>query len=206
MIDHFNLPSNHSSYLQFIPHFDSASCLPHYNFLSSMQSVLNSHTISTVSDVYTYDSISHMLAYKPVVKKVWSVVALMDEKYCITHLLLDNPLARLVPLSTHPLDFTPGKCLIQECTNTLDLDPIKWLWPKELKLICWIVCKHKKAFSWDPVEQDRFNERYFPPIKILTVPHTPWVLWNIPIPPSMWTVSELLVPTRCRGNSKGINQ
>ena len=72
---------------------------------------------------------------KPVVKKVWSVVALMDEKYRIMHFLLDNPLARLVPLPTHPLDFTPGKCLIQECADTLDLDPMKWLWPKELKLI-----------------------------------------------------------------------
>ena len=49
-------------------------------------------------------------------------------------------------------DFTPGECFTQEHTDTLDLDPTKWLWPEELKLIHWIVCKHEKAFSWDPVK------------------------------------------------------
>ena len=182
-----NLPSNHSSYLQSISHFDSASHSPDYNFLSSMQSALNLHTISAFFNVYTYNSISHMLAYKPVAKKVWSVVALMDEEYHITHLLPDNPLAGLVPLPTHPLDFTPGEHLTQECADALDLDPAKWLWPKELELVYWIVCKHKKPFSWDPVKWGQFNKRYFPPVKILTIPHTPWVLQNIPVPPSMWT-------------------
>ena len=61
--------------------------------------------------------------------------------------------SRISFLPTHPLDFIPGEHFTQECTDTLDLDPAKWLWPKELKLICWIVRKHKKGFSWDPVEQ-----------------------------------------------------
>ena len=36
------------------------------------------------------------------------------------------------------------------------------------------------------VTHGHLNKRYFPPVKIPTVPHTPWVLQNIPIPPSMW--------------------
>ena len=148
----FLSPSTYSSYLQSIPHFNFTLHSSNYNFLSSIQSTLNMHTISTFSNVYTYDSVSYMLAYKPVVKKVHLVVALMDKKYHIMCSLPNNLLAGLVPLPMHPLDFTPGEHFIQECTDTLDLDPIKWLWPEELKLICWIVYKHKKTFSWDPVE------------------------------------------------------
>ena len=47
--------------------------------------------------------------YKLVVKKVWLVVAPMDKKHHIICLLSDNLLARLVPLTTYPLDFIPGK-------------------------------------------------------------------------------------------------
>ena len=97
-----NSPSTCPSYLWSILHFNFALCSPNYNFLSSTQSALNLHTISTFSNVYTYDSVLHMLAYKPVAKKVWLVIAPMNEKYCIICSLLDNLLAGLVPLPTYP--------------------------------------------------------------------------------------------------------
>ena len=125
---HFsNSPSTHPLYLQSIPHFNFALCSPDYNFLSYMQCALNLHTICTFSNVYTYNYVLHTLAYKPAIKKVQSVVALINKKYRITHLLLDNLLAGLVSLPTYLLDFTSGKCFTQECADTLDLDPTKWL-------------------------------------------------------------------------------
>ena len=68
----------------------------------------------------------------------------------------------------------------------LDLDPAKWLWPEEVKLVQWIVLNHETTFTWVPTEWGWLDDQYFPPVKIPTIPHTPWILCNIPIPPSSW--------------------
>jgi hypothetical protein len=39
---------------------------------------------------------------------------------------------------------------------------------------------------WILAERGRLDNHYFPPVKIPMVPHTPWVLHNIPIPLSSW--------------------
>ena len=38
-------------------------------------------------------------------------------------------------------------------------------------------------FAWEDQEQGKFQEDFFLPIDIPVVPHKPWVLKNIPIPP-----------------------
>ena len=157
-----------------------------YLFTSSIQSVLNPDALSALASVYSYDTSLHTLAYKPVAKKVRAILAPLDEEFRITRSLPDDPLSRLKPLPSHPPNFIPGVCFTQECADNLDLDPANWLWPDEVKLVCWIVCEHKMAFTWIPTECSHLNERYFPPVKIPTIPHTLWVLQNIPIPPSMW--------------------
>jgi hypothetical protein len=73
--------------------------------------------------------------------------------------------------------------------DKLDLDPAKWLWPDELKLVCWLISTHKLMFAWEVSECSRLNERYFPLYKIPTIPHTPWSQHNIPVPPS--TINEV---------------
>ena len=157
-----------------------------YEFLSSMQTAFNPDVVSTFSSFFSYDSITHALAYKPVTKKICSIVVWVDEEFRVTRTLPNDPLLGLPSLSTHPPDFIPGERFTQECTDTLDLDPANWLWPAEVKLCRWIVHTHEKAFAWIPDEQGRFDEQYFPPVKIPTVSHTPWVLRNIPIPPLKW--------------------
>jgi len=138
--------------------------------------------------IQTYDllPISRTFAYKPVAKKVQSVLAPLDEEYRVLHQLPDDPLAGLVPLPMHPPDFVPGKRFTQERADALDLDPTKWLWLEEVKLVRWLVRDHEKAFAWVPTERGRLDEHYFPLVKIPTVPHTPWILCNIPVPPSAW--------------------
>ena len=151
-----------------------------------MQTVFNPDVVSTFSSIFSYYSITHALAYKPVAKKIRSVVAWVDGEFRITRTLPDDPLLGLPSLPMHPPDFIPGECFTQERADTLDLNPVNWLWPEEVKLCRWIICTHEKAFAWVPDERGCFDEQYFPPVKIPTVLHTPWVLRNIPIPPSKW--------------------
>ena len=49
-----------------------------------------------------------------------------------------------------------------------------------------MVLNHETAFAWTATEHGRLDDQYFPPVKIPTVPHTPWILQNIPILPSSW--------------------
>jgi hypothetical protein len=123
-----------------------------------------------------------VLAYKPVAKQVRTVSTPLKEEYHVIRRLPDDLLAGLIPLPTHPPAFTPGIRFTQERSDALDLDPAGWLWPEELKLVQWLVRIHKKAFAWIPTERGRLDERYFPPVKIPTIQHTPWVVRNMPIP------------------------
>jgi hypothetical protein len=127
------------------------------------------------------------------------VPELITEDYHITRRLPDDPLGRLVDLPTHPPDFVPGKRFMQERSNKLDLNPAKWLWAEELKLIRWLVLVHETTFIWEPGERGRFKEEYFPPIKIATVPYTPWVQCNIPIPPAIFNDIVKIIKGKIEG-------
>ncbi|KAJ8594075.1 hypothetical protein M405DRAFT_698575, partial [Rhizopogon salebrosus TDB-379] len=124
--------------------------------------------------------------YKPVARKVRTIPEAISEEYHITCRLPDHPLAGLPELPVHPPIFIPGARFTQERSDVLDLDPVKWLWPNELNLVHWLVLVHETTFVWDPGERGRFKEEYFPPVRIATVPHTPWVQRNIPIPPAIY--------------------
>ena len=97
-----------------------------YTFLSSMQSIFSKDTLTALAPVYSYDTSLHVLAYKPVAKKVHSVVTPVDELH-ITYSLLDNPLARLSDLPFHLSNSIPGNHFTQEHADKLDLNPINWL-------------------------------------------------------------------------------
>ena len=81
-----------------------------YSFISSTQSVFNPDALLALASVYSYDTSLHILAYKLVAKKVYAVLAPLDEEFHITQSLLDDPLSRLKPLPLHPPDFIPGVC------------------------------------------------------------------------------------------------
>ena len=105
-----------------------------YPFLSSTQLVLSSSHVSALLNIYSFDFTSHSLAYKYIAKKVWPVLAPLEKDW-VLHWLPDDPLAGLIPLPTNPLDFVPRQRFTQERTDALDLDPAKWLWPEEVKLV-----------------------------------------------------------------------
>ena len=124
-----------------------------YPFLSSTQSVLSPSHISALLDTYSFDFTSPSLAYKPVAKKVQPVLAPLKEEYHVLRQLPDDPLAGLITLPTNPPDFVPGQRFTQEHANALDLDPAQWLWPKEVKLVWWMVLNHETTFAWTATER-----------------------------------------------------
>ena len=147
-----------------------------YPFLSSTQSVLSPSHVSALLDTYSFDFTSHSLAYKPIAKKVWPVLAPLEEEYCVLRRLPDDPLAGLITLPTNPPDFIPRQRFTQEHADVLDLDLAQWLWPEEVKLVRWMVLNQETAFAWTTTEHSRLDDRYFPPVKIPNIPHTPWIL------------------------------
>ena len=48
------------------------------------------------------------------------------------------------------------------------------------------MCLHEAAFAWNDAERGHFREDFFPPIEIPTVPHKPWIVKNLPIPPGIY--------------------
>jgi len=91
--------------------------------------------LDAVSSVYMYNYTMHVLAYKPVTRKVRSMLAPIDEEFRVMRSLPDNPLARMIPLPTHPPDFIPRKYFTQERADALDLNPANQLWLDEIKLM-----------------------------------------------------------------------
>ena len=50
----------------------------------------------------------------------------------------------------------------------------------------YFVMAHQDAFAWNNSERGHFHEDFFLPVEMPVVPHTPWVLRNIPIPPGIY--------------------
>ena len=121
-------------------------------------------------------------AYKKFAKRVHPVATSLPEDCRIVWRRPEDPLLSLQPLPTQPPLFTPGTRLTQERLNNLKLDRFDFLWPEELKLAQHVLKVNEKALAWADIEHGSFCDEYFPPVKIPTVAHTPWVLKNIPIP------------------------
>jgi hypothetical protein len=173
-----HLLSRSNLYSFFCPAVQFSLC---YTHLVSTRSIIDRVSVKAFNSVYSYDPIQRALVYKPVAKKVCTVQTTMPPEFRITRQLPNDPLAGMPTLPTHPPDFVPGVRFTQERADNLGLDPANWLWPNELKLICWLVWVHEKAFTWDASERGHLNETFFPPYNIPTVPHTPWSQRNIPI-------------------------
>jgi hypothetical protein len=86
-------------------------------------------------------------------------------------------------LPMHPPDFVPTLRYTQEQYKKLQLNPNGFLWPD--KLAHHLVKEQEECLLWIEEEKGEFQQDFFPPIRILMVPHMPWVYKNIPIPPGL---------------------
>ena len=119
--------------------------------------------------------------YKKVADKVRPVATTLPENFRIIRRHHPDPLAGMPPLPVHPPDFVPTGRFTQERRDQMALGK-NLLWPEEAKLAEWIVCTHNSAFAWTDEERGTFDPKYFEPIKIPHIAHTPWALRQGPIP------------------------
>ncbi len=61
-----------------------------------------------------------------------------------------------------------------------------FLLPEECALMHHFMSVQNAGFAWSDKEHRHFHEDFFPPIKILTIPHKPWAQRNIPILPGIY--------------------
>ncbi|GBE78906.1 Retrovirus-related Pol polyprotein from transposon 412 [Sparassis crispa] len=134
---------------------------------------------------YEWDPVAHVFAYKKVANKVRPIVTAMPEYARIERCIPKDPLATLSPLSPHPPDFTPGTQLSQERMDNLGVLISDFLWPEEQKLIAQVLKQNETDIAWDESEKGHFRDEYFKPVIIPTIPHTPWVHRQPPIPPGI---------------------
>jgi hypothetical protein len=125
--------------------------------------------------------------YKPVALKTKPVIQELPAQFRIKREIIGDPLADLPELLSEPEDFEPTGRYTQERKDKMDAaHPGDFLWPEERKLMHHFMMLQNQGFAWDDTERGRFREDFFPPIDIPVVPHKPWVLKNIPIPPGLY--------------------
>jgi len=125
--------------------------------------------------------------YKPVAKKVRPMLADLPERYRIIQNIVGDPLATMPTLSTHPPPFKPTGRYTEDRKLIIDKAHLgDFLWPAERDLMHHFMCLHQDGFAWHDSERGHFREDYFPPVEMPTVPHKPWIVRNLPIPPGIF--------------------
>ncbi|PIL26607.1 hypothetical protein GSI_11301 [Ganoderma sinense ZZ0214-1] len=125
--------------------------------------------------------------YKPVALKTRPLLADLPEKFRIERKIIGDPLTDMPPLNPNPpSEFAPGSRYTAERRAELHARHAHFLWPAELDLMDDMIKNQENAFAWTDAERGSFRRDFFPPVEIPTVPHKPWVLRNIPIPPGLY--------------------
>ena len=135
--------------------------------------------------------------YKPVERKVKPVIQELPAEFRIKREIKGEPLAEMPELPKHPAAFEPTGRYTKERRDQIDKIHVgEFLLPEERKLMHQFMMLQNQGFAWDDSERGRFQEDFFPPIDILTVPHKPWVLRNIPIPPGLYDEVCKIIKTK----------
>ena len=124
--------------------------------------------------------------YKPVAVKVKPIVGELPGKFRIILNIIGDPLKHLPVLSPHLPDFAPCGWYTTERKEIINKHNPGFLLTEERKLLHHFMVSHQDGFAWDNTEWGHFCEDFFPPIDMPVVPHKPWVLCNIPIPPGIY--------------------
>ena len=125
--------------------------------------------------------------YKPVARKIKSVIAELPDKFRIVPNIIGDPLETLPTLPTQPPPFSPTGRYTQERKDLFDKLNPGFLLPAERDLMHYFMMVHEDGFAWETSERGHFREDFFPPVNIPVIQHKPWVQRNIPIPPGLYT-------------------
>jgi len=156
---------------------------PNGTFLETLSTPLSTH--STLSS--DTDASARVFKYKPVVKKVKSVPAMLPKEFHTTCKIVGDPLANMPTLPMHPLDFAPTGRYDTKAHDIIDVNhPRDFLLPEECKLMHHFMMLFECSFAWNETQKGSFHQDFFPLIKIPVILHVPWALHNIPIPPGIY--------------------
>ena len=133
------------------------------------------------------EDMRNVYKYKPVALKTRPVVQELPAEFRIKREIIGDPLAEMPKLSPNPPDFVPTGRYTQERKDQFDkMHGGDFLLPEERKLMHHFMMGQSYGFAWDDSERGSFREDFFPPVDIPVIPHKPWVLKNIPIPPGLY--------------------
>ena len=124
--------------------------------------------------------------YKPVALRTKPVLQELPEKFRIVRNITGDPLEHLPMLNPNPPKFSPCGRYTQERKDLFDKANSGFLWPAERDLLHHFMMLHQDGFAWTDSERGHFREDFFPPVEMPVIPHTPWVMRNIPIPPGIY--------------------
>lgn len=124
--------------------------------------------------------------YKPVALKTRPVLGSLPEQFRIIRDIQGDPLEHMPILNPIPPKYTPCGRYTQERKDLFDAANSGFLWPAERDLLHHFMMLHQDGFAWTDSERGHFREDFFKPIDMPVVPHTPWVVRNIPIPPGIY--------------------
>ena len=124
--------------------------------------------------------------YKPVAQKVRGIIGEMPEKFRVIRNIVGDPLENMPILSPNPPPFVPTGRYTAERKAIIDKMNPGFLLPAERDLLHHLMMLQEAGFAWEDKERGHFREDFFPPVDMPVVPHTPWVLKNIPIPPGLY--------------------
>ena len=174
----------------------SVTALPYDNTEGSKSYLSSTRETATTSNKPTVDArtepetlrdanLKTKKKYKPVAQKVRGILGEMPEKFRIVRRIVGDPLKELPKLSPNPPPFVPTGRYTQERKEIIDKMNPGFLLPAERELLHHFMTLHQDGFAWNDSERGHFREDFFPPVEMPVVPHTPWVLRNIPIPPGI---------------------
>ena len=163
------------SFVFFTAVCESISCALQLVSVPSMKITATAFMEEALHSQYTLDPICHTFTYKKVTNHVKPVATTMPQHARIVRRFPEDPLRMLPNLSAHPPEFAPGKCLTHERMTELGVLDNLSLFPKERNLTAQVLLLNELGLAWDESEKGRFHDKYFNPVVIPTVEHTPWV-------------------------------
>ena len=158
------------------------------NFLGERTWLSKGSKRNEVRDVLLNEgTLRSVYKYKPVALKVKPVVQELPAEFRIKREICGDPLLEMPILSPRPPEFTETQRYTVERKEKMDKAHAgSFLLSEERKLMHHFMMLQNQGFAWDDTERGKFREDFFPPIDIPVIPHKPWVLKNIPIPPGLY--------------------
>jgi hypothetical protein len=135
--------------------------------------------------------------YKPVHLKVRPTFTDLPDQFRIIREIKGDPLEGMPILPKDPPAFEAKGRYTEERREQFEkAQGSGFLRPKEMDLVNHIVSKQNKAFAWEDSERGSFNEDFFPPVVMPTIPHTPWREHSGKIPPGIYNEICNIIKTK----------